>query len=140
MFLHIKQTGFIDEEFETESGDVDENDNNLKDKKGFILSSKYEGMPNALMEAMAVGLPCISTNCPCGGPKELIDGNKNGLLVENNNKEELTSSICRLIEDNNICRQLSKNARDKMQEYNCDKIVNKWFDFMKEVCNNEKNN
>lgn len=55
-------------------------------------------------------------------------------------RKELTSSICRLIEDNNICRQLSKNARDKMQEYNCDKIVNKWFDFMKEVCNNEKNN
>ena len=121
-------------------GNVDDIENILKDKKGFILSSKYEGMPNALMEAMAVGLPCISTSCPCGGPKELIDGNKNGLLVENNNKEELTSSICRLIEDNNICRQLSKNARDKMQEYNCDKIVNKWFDFMKEVCNNEKNN
>lgn len=121
-------------------GNVDDIENILKDKKGFILSSKYEGMPNALMEAMAVGVPCISTDCPCGGPKELIDGNKNGLLVENNNKEELTSSICRLIEDNNICRQLSKNARDKMQEYNCDKIVNKWFDFMKEVCNNEKNN
>lgn len=121
-------------------GKVDNIEDILKNKKAFILSSKYEGMPNALMEAMAVGLPCISTNCPCGGPKELIDGNKNGLLVENNNKEELTSSICRLIEDNNICRQLSKNARDKMQEYNCDKIVNKWFDFMKEVCNNEKNN
>ena len=36
---------------------------------------------------------------------------KNGLLVENNNKEELTSSICRLIEDNNICRQLSKKCK-----------------------------
>ena len=47
----------------------------------FVLSSDFEGMPNALMEAMAIGVPCISTDCPCGGPRDLLRGNAKWGLV-----------------------------------------------------------
>lgn len=55
--------------------------NALRTASLFVLSSDYEGMPNALMEAMAVGIPCVSTDCPCGGPRELFgDGLTDGLV------------------------------------------------------------
>ena len=50
----------------------------IKDASLYVLSSDYEGMPNALMEAMALGLPCIATNCSGGGPKTLITNEVNG--------------------------------------------------------------
>ena len=121
-------------------GNVDDIENILKDKKGFILSSKYEGMPNALMEAMAVGMPCISTDCPCGGPRELIKNNINGLLVKSNDKNELVSAMYKIIENDKICKKIAMSAKKNMNNYSCDKIVSKWFEFMKEVYKNEKNN
>lgn len=121
-------------------GNVDDIDNILKDKKGFILSSKYEGMPNALMEAMAVGVPCISTDCPCGGPRELIKNNINGLLVKSNDKNELVSAMYKIIENDKMCKKIAMSAKKNMNNYSCDKIVSKWFEFMKEVYKNEKNN
>ena len=121
-------------------GNVDDIDNILKDKKGFILSSKYEGMPNALMEAMAVGVPCISTDCPCGGPRELIKNNINGLLVKSNDKNELVSAMYKIIENDKMCKKIAMSAKKNMNNYSCNKIVSKWFDFMKEVCSGEKNN
>ena len=121
-------------------GNVDDIENILKDKKGFILSSKYEGMPNALMEAMAVGVPCISTDCPCGGPRELIKNNINGLLVKSNDKNELVSAMYKIIENDKMCKKIAMSAKKNMNNYSCDKIVSKWFEFMKEVYKNEKNN
>ena len=121
-------------------GNVDDIENILKEKKGFILSSKYEGMPNALMEAMAVGVPCISTDCPCGGPRELIKNNINGLLVKSNDKNELVSAMYKIIENDKMCKKIAMAAKKNMNNYSCDKIVSKWFEFMKEVYKNEKNN
>ena len=121
-------------------GNVDDIENILKDKKGFIFSSKYEGMPNALMEAMAVGVPCISTDCPCGGPRELIKNNINGLLVKSNDKNELVSAMYKIIENDKMCKKIAMSAKKNMNNYSCDKIVSKWFEFMKEVYKNEKNN
>lgn len=108
--------------------------NNIKDeiyKAGiFVLSSDYEGMPNALMEAMALGIPSISTDCPIGGPKFLINNKENGLLVKVNDKREMIEAINFLIENNDESIRLGKNANRICDELNPSKINNKWEEYI----------
>ena len=47
----------------------------------YLLSSDYEGIPNALLESLAIGIPCIATDCPCGGVHELIQNGENGYII-----------------------------------------------------------
>lgn len=69
----------------------------------FVLASDYEGMPNALLEAMALGLPVIATDCPCGGPAEMIDNGINGLLIPVGEKDRLVEAL-RLLLNNKAMR------------------------------------
>lgn len=105
------------------------NTDNIKEKLNeaqiFVLTSKYEGMPNALMEAMAMGLACISTDCPCGGPKFLIKNNYNGILVDND-INILSETIENLIIDENKRKKIAKNAVQIREKLNPDKINNEW--------------
>lgn len=111
---------------------------NVKDEiyksKVFVLSSDYEGMPNALMEAMALGIPCISTNCPIGGPKFLIEDNINGILVDVNDKDEMVKAIKKILINDELLNKISKNSNDNMKKYNSKLITNKWETYIKEVC------
>ena len=92
-------------------GQVDDVKNRIYKAGLFVLSSNYEGMPNALMEAMALGVPCASTDCPCGGPRFLIKNEYNGLLYNVNNELELKLAINKIIGDEELSKKISKNAR-----------------------------
>ncbi len=92
-------------------------------------------MPNALMEAMAIGLPCISTNCPCGGSRQLINNNKNGLLIANNDEDELYKALIKLIEDRKLCEKLSVNAKESMYDFSVENIEKKWQNFINKIVN-----
>lgn len=98
----------------------------------FVLSSNYEGMPNCLMEAMAVGVPSISTNCPCGGPNYLIKDGKNGFLVECNNSYSIYEKLDILMSDKKLHRAMSLNAKNSSKEYESSVILKKWQCFLEE--------
>ncbi len=110
---------------------------NIKEKiykaEMFVLSSEYEGMPNALMEAMALGVPVISTDCPCGGPKFLIKNNINGILVENKNKDELINAIEKIILNPNESKILGINASKISETLNPDIINRRWENYIEKI-------
>ena len=74
-------------------GDSDSLETVLNDGGLYVFSSEWEGLPNALMEAMALGLPIVSTDCPCGGPATLITDGVDGLLVPIKDKEALAAGM-----------------------------------------------
>lgn len=95
----------------------------------FVLSSNYEGLSNALLEAMTIGLPCISTNC--SGVDEIIKNEFNGLLVPKGNEELLTQAIISLIEDSELRERISSNAFEFSKQFDNKIIFEKW----KEIIN-----
>ena len=99
----------------------------------FVLSSDYEGMPNVLIEAMALGLPVVATDCPSGGPRELIQVGDNGMLFPVNDRQALTKSLCVLVENENYEESLGRNAIKIRKRLDIDKIGMLWLDYLKDV-------
>lgn len=99
----------------------------------FALSSDSEGLPNALMEAMAAGVPCVSTDCPCGGPALLIDNGNNGMLVEVGDSNEMAEAISELMNDKPKATQMGENARDRVKDYSREKIHSLWVDYVEQI-------
>ena len=98
----------------------------LMDADLFVLSSDFEGMPNALMEAMALGLPCISTDCAGGGARELISDMENGLLVPCNDKQRLSDSIKVVLHNDELKKRISVNARYIRTSNDSIKVYEQW--------------
>ena len=96
----------------------------------FVLSSDYEGMPNALLEAMGLGIPCISTNCPTG-PEDIIIDKENGRLVPVGNSEIIADRIIEWIENPELLDEIGCNARRTiLNNYSANVIADK---FLKDV-------
>lgn len=72
----------------------------IKDASLFVLSSDYEGIPNALIEAMAIGLPCVSSDCSPGGARELIEDGVNGLITPCGDANKLSDAMRMLLLSN----------------------------------------
>lgn len=98
----------------------------IRSSRLFVLASDYEGMPNALLEAMAVGLPVISTDCPCGGPAMVVEDGVNGLLVEVGNEKMLSESIVKLMQDDDLSHRLGKSAEAIRQKCSLDNVAMMW--------------
>ena len=91
----------------------------------YVMSSRYEGLPMVLLEAMSHGLPCVSFNCPYG-PSEIIKNREDGLLIENGDINALAEGICYLIEHEEERKQMSKRAKENIQRYSPEHIMKQW--------------
>lgn len=92
----------------------------------YINSSDYEGISNAMLEAMAIGMPVVCTDCPIGGARMIIDDGKNGLLVPIKDKTALYAAMKRVLENKELSDRLSKNAAEIRIRLSLDRIVKQW--------------
>lgn len=107
--------------------------NEIVDVSLFVLSSDYEGMPNALMEAMALGIPSISTDCNPGGAREIIDNGKNGIIVKRNSVEELASAMKHMIENKEEAEEMGRLSKDICNTHSVDTIIRLWGEYVEKI-------
>ena len=99
----------------------------------YAYSSDYEGMPNSLLEAMAMGMPVVSTDCPCGGPREVIEDGVNGFLIPVGDEDALADRICRLIEDKDLRESFGKKALEIEKKASADAVFAQWKEYLESI-------
>lgn len=99
----------------------------------FIIASDYEGIPNALLEAMSIGLPVISTDCTPGGARLLIKNGLNGQLVPRGDYVAMANAMCSFAENPEFANQCGINARQVLTDFSEEKIGYEWVDYIKTI-------
>ena len=97
------------------------------------MSSRFEGFPMVLLEAMSCGLPCVSFDCP-NGARDIIEDGKNGFLVEYLNVEQLAEKVCLLMENESLRKEMGKCAKECVKKYEPDVIMMLWTNLFDNIC------
>lgn len=103
--------------------------NEIKDMGMFVMTSRFEGMPNALIEAMACGLPCVCTDCDFG-PAELIRDGENGLLVPVDDVHAIAAAMGRIADDPNLAESLSQGALEIRRSHTREAICGQYRNYI----------
>jgi glycosyltransferase involved in cell wall biosynthesis len=102
-------------------------ENKYLESSFYVMTSRYEGFPMVLIEAMSCGLPCVSFDCQWG-PNEIINNGENGFLVPLGDSEQLAEKINLLITDGKLRKRMSENAKKTAENYEIGKIMEQWND------------
>lgn len=105
-------------------GKVDNVPECIRNAYMFVLPSDYEGLSNALLEAMGIGLPCITTNC--AGSDDAIQDGVNGLIVPIRDQKAMEDAMRKLIENPEQAIEMGKKARASMTRYKVDSVIDQW--------------
>ncbi len=105
----------------------------VKDCAMFVSSSDFEGLSNSMLEAMAIGLPCVCTDCLGGGAREMIKDGENGLLVPMNNIDLLVDAMHRMANDIDLSLKCTQNATLIRKELSLEQISKKWIKVVESI-------
>ena len=105
----------------------------LSKTKFFVMTSDFEGIPNALIEAMSIGLPCISTDCRPGGARLLIENGKSGIIVPPGDANKLCEQMEYLTDNPQTADKLGEEAAKSLIRFSEAEITDKWDRYLKQV-------
>lgn len=106
------------------NGNISDLHEKIANANVFVMTSNFEGMPNALLEALMLGIPCITTNF--SGAKEIIQNNQNGVVIERNNVFQLCEALKRVFDEPGLKEKLSKNALSSSERFKEEIVLKKW--------------
>ena len=96
----------------------------------FAFTSDYEGVPNSVIEALALGLPVVATDCSPGGVRSLIDDGVNGIIVPVGDVNGFANELKRVASDSYLQKKLSTNAKISSKQYDCKLVLSEWISFL----------
>ena len=96
----------------------------IADASAFVLTSEYEGLPNALIEAMMLGIPCVTTDYP--GSEEVVADGVTGLIVLRRDAEALAKKLIALARDRELGENLGEKARQEAEKYRTENVIVQW--------------
>lgn len=98
--------------------------------KLLVLTSDYEGIPNVIMEAFAMDVPVVSTDCSPGGARVLIDDGKNGFIVPLGDAKKLAQKMCSVVENERLAEKFIEKGKEKLKLFEPSSIFQKWNDYL----------
>jgi len=99
----------------------------------FVMTSLFEGFPNTLVEGMSYGLPVVSVDCDTG-PRDIVRHQIDGLLVEQNNHDELVKALASLMLDKALRSQFASRSVEVRERFSMERVAGMWEDLFKEFC------
>lgn len=105
----------------------------ILDASIFLISSDFEGLSNAMLEALAMGIPTVATDCPIGGARMVIQNNLNGCLVPIRDKSSMLDALNKIVNNENFQKQLSTEAVKIRNNLSTKNICNQWVNVIENI-------